>query len=489
MKRRDISAFGRSIAIFGILLTFLVTPSSYAQVPTDYLVQKICLNASGGVTSNDPVGCAHATRKLQIGEALPYHKTDFLGLQISDSYPIADRNGISKAVQTYFFTANLNTDPRFPNMPHFYPYAGGYNIVGADASYIYFRGTFDQSGGWQPWWTSNCQAKGWLQFPNSSGALSYGSAASPTQYYPSCPGAINTAASTVEWNRYNFTYATGKTLDSLAGYHFAPGYGALEINYYTQQYGVTRWEAWIPGTNQTPQGIKNQCPNVAYNAVFHGTQFYMADCRDWSKISPLTTFWDPDGASPSDPYNLIWQVDPLYNSQNLLKNTWIGGPYTNYGSPQCSTVNWNRINTPAVVNWVWDPTPPSTPSTSAPFTTHGNCALRFSTPAAFGGQAIYQQVNIAAGGNGTHTFGAMLWAPYWHTGQTKPLITLAVIQRDSSGGLLDSVQFNAHQTNLPAYFAATFQMNPATTSLTFTIYPKTPNTEFEITGAWAAKMP
>jgi hypothetical protein len=388
----------------GLLLQMTAVTPALAVNTTDYLIQMVCANNSTNVAQNgDPVSCPSGTtaRKLMVGEALPYHKVDLGGYQYSDSFPINDANGVSLGVQTYVFTDEIPTFGDKFNAAH-----GGYNIIGADSNYVFFRGTFDPSGGWQPWWTSSCAAKGWLLFPNTTAPLSYGGTASPTTNQPDCvTSTTNTVAATVEWDSDSVTYAAGQTLDSLIVFAYAPSYGAIEVNYFTKEYGVTRWEAWKLGTGTTPAGTQAQCPNWTYSISLHGNNYYMYDCRDWSTLVQLGSPWQPTAVN-STTHEATWPVDPLYTSVNLLKNTHIGGAYAANGGTSCATTSWNRTST-TNLSWAWDTT------SGTPFyTPAGNCLLGFSSSTA--GQSIYQTVS-AGSGSSSFSYGTMLWSPsyYW----------------------------------------------------------------------------
>lgn len=477
--------------LFWLLSLALALPAiAQAQVPTEFLTQQVCLSG-GTVTNADPVTCPGSRRHLNVGEALPYHKIDLYGSQISDSFPIADLRGITQAVQTYFFTSSINADPRFPNMVYFDAAHGGYNILGADGDNLFFRGTYDPSGGWQPWWTSDCKAKGWLIAPNTSAAFSPGSMASPTKMYPSCPGTVTVTPSSVEWAYAQFTYATSKQLYSIVSTHFASdgtaGYwGPAEITYLTREYGVTRWEAWSLDQPANYTIVTAQCPGVSYSKTMHGATYYMVDCRDWSTVTTSYAPWDPAGHSPGsglgDANAMVWPVDPLYTSWNWLENTHVGGPYTNNGGTGCIVGPWDRINSPDVLNWAWDSATPSPFNTS---TTTGNCTLIWSTPSAGGGQALYQRIQITPGGTGQVSFGAMLWAPGFTTG-TAPQVTVRLFQNAANGSLISYTDISANLSGHPTTFDSSFTLNAATKFLTLTFYPWKANTNYEMTGAWIA---
>lgn len=138
MSTRTFAALGASLAS----VLWADAQPAQAQVPTDYLVQMVCVDGSNTPIFADPVSCPSSRRKLQVGEPLPYHKIDTGDYQISDSFPITDVNGVTEAVQTYFFTQDFYIDPLFSNRVR-YTMNGGYNIIGSDNNHVYFRGTGD----------------------------------------------------------------------------------------------------------------------------------------------------------------------------------------------------------------------------------------------------------------------------------------------------------------------------------------------------------
>lgn len=466
-----------------------------AQNVTDYMTQQVCVDTNGVALAVDPTTCVVSSRRhLKIGEALPYHKIDLGGYQISDSYPIqTDALAPVRAVQTYFYVPQVGytdptLDPRFGGQPYFNPLHGGYNILGSDGTWLSYDGTYDPAGGWQPWWTADCRPAGWRLVPGGVPPSGYGSDVSPTMSYPDCVGSVPVSASTVEWNHYNVTYAPGKTLDTLVSFHFAEGYGPAEVTYLTKEYGVTRWEAWIPGTGPTSSGTMGQCPNSLYSATLHGKQFYLFDCHQWTNIVTNLGPWDPKGRAANDPAILSFPVDPLYTSRNLLTNTHVGGSYGPGGVTGCIVNGWDRVNDPTVLNWAWD-SKPSTPTAPWPFTNGYNCTLIWATPGPIGNQSLFQQVSINPGSTGTYTFGAMLWSPDLASSAPPVPVTIQVVQRNSSNTVIATTNLTANLTGIPATFGGSFQLNSAATSLTLAFRPTVANVLHEITGAWIAPPP
>ncbi|MBJ7485256.1 hypothetical protein [Brevundimonas sp.] len=478
---------GAGLAALGLITLLAGCSPSYTRAqsspPTDYLIQMVCVDAADTPIFADPVDCPGSRRKLRIGEPLPYHKIDVGGFQISDSYPVADANGLTLGVQSYFFTDAFDDDPAFPNQVHHDPARGGYNIIGADEEFVFFRGTSDPGAYWQPWWTPDCRAQGWLLFPNDHRALRSGEAASPATFAPGCEGRIRTNASTVEW-RYVAAQpfvvdpadpSRTRTLASIVVRHFSAGYGSMETNYFTREYGVTRWEAWRPGRGLTLEALKPRCPGGPYEARFHGRTFSMVDCRTWTAVvQPAGGLWDPDGASAVDPTIRTFPVDPLYTGRNLLENTHVGGPYEPEGSYACNEQGWTPTRAPA----------PLTPGTldGPPWSANGNCLrtiLAESVPAGAYGQTI------DAPPPGDYRFGVSLFAPDLATGQTASA-EVRLAQRDLAGGEVAVQRLQATIQSRYRTFEGEVKRDPRAATFTFEVSPVTAGIRMAVTGAYIA---
>lgn len=323
---------------------------SQTPAPTDFLIQMVCVDARDRPVFADPVGCPDRRRKLRPGEPLPYHKVDVGGYQVSDSFPVQDPRSQTLGVQTYFFTDAWDLDPAFPRQVRLDPARGGYNIIGATEGWVAFLGTSDPGAYWQPWWRPDCTLGGWRLYPDNVTAFRGGDAASPTTFAPNCEGRVRTSAASIEWDYIpaqpfvvdSDDDSRTRRLDSIRVRHFASGYGSMETNWFTREYGVTRWEAWRAGEGLTPDFLKARCPASTYDAVFHGQTMSMVDCRTWTTlIRPEGGSWDPDGTSAIDPTILTFPVDPLYLGGNLLWNSHLGGPYVPEGSFACEPRAWD----------------------------------------------------------------------------------------------------------------------------------------------------
>ncbi|MBN8527746.1 MAG: hypothetical protein J0M36_00750 [Caulobacterales bacterium] len=481
VARRIHPLCGVSVGVFLTTLGAGFANPARAQTPEDFLVQMVCVDGNNLAIFGDPVSCPNSRRKLQIGEPLPYHKIDTGNYQISDSFPISSNDGVSRAVQTYFFTSNINKDPLFPNQPFQYQPQGGYNILGADANWISYRGTSDPGSYWQPWWTNNCQTMGWRLFPNNSSAFSYGNNIHGLATYPECPSSVPTGNANLEWtlySNYNFIVSTTDTsknrqLDTLAGYHFSRDgngvVGDLEISFFTQEYGATRWEAWkrdVPSVAVQAM-MDERCPGVPHQDTFHGATYYMHDCRNWTTvIAPLNGVpWDPDGAAATNPNVLRWGVAPLYTDANYLQNTHQATP--------CSDANWAVVNSPTIIQL-------GTVS-GAPWQ-HFNCVRTIKSSATPAG-AYYQPIAAPPSRAQPYRFGISAWKAS-PANSTPSNLRVEIIQRDVLGNLVGHDMINASTIDTPRWFESTFIRASTATQVFFALYPDDANVEFAVTGAY-----
>ncbi|MDP3403360.1 MAG: hypothetical protein Q8S03_01645 [Brevundimonas sp.] len=461
-----------------------VTGTIPDHLPTDYLIQMVCVDAADTPVFADPVGCPDSRRKLRLGEPLPYHKLDVGDFQISDSFPVADANGLTLGVQSYFFTDAFDDDPAFPDQVHLTPARGGYNIMGADQDFVFFRGTSDPGAYWQPWWTPDCRAQGWLLYPNDARAFRRGQAASPTTFAPGCAGRIRTNAATIEWRFIpDHPYvadpadpARTRTLDSIEVRHFSAGYGSMETNYFTREYGATRWEAWRPGAGLTPEFLKARCPASVYQARFHGKVFSMVDCRTWTTLTrPAGGTWDPAGTSAVDPSIRTFPVDPLYTGGNLLVNTHIGGPYEPEGSFTCDERGWNSEGEGGELVF-GDLTAP-------PWQANGSCVrtiLATSLPSRDLGQTV------DAPRPGVYRFGASLFVAALAPGEVVEAEIL-LTQRDDRGRIVAIDRLPVSAIDRFRTFEGRVAVRPAVTDLRLSVLPMTANVEIAVTGTYLAR--
>lgn len=476
---------GISAIVAGVISAF---GPARADTIQDYLIQQVCTDGTGMVTSEDPVTCPTRARKLQPGELLPYHKWDMPQqsnlAQISDSYPVLDIYGRTRVVSTFYFT-------RDDYVPYFAP-AGpsdgisAYDLGVTDGAYASFAGTYDQGGGWQPFW-KNAQCNltdSWiiapkdLQIPFGQGQAT----TTLTASFPQCPTVDRQSQSLTRWNYYaDYLYQSGKRLNTIKSWHFSQNStnsDAIEVFMFTKEYGKTKWEAWQASTKVSgPSQLAVERCGVGTNngvAQYGSTTYYLVDCHDWTFIFPAANGgWNP----------AAFHIDPLYTSINLLKNTHMqctdGSGRTRacgQSGSQCRVMApWNRIGD---LNWGFNQSPQAPRESS-------NCAVRFSIPSAPNGQSLYQDASLGNTPFQQFTYGAALKAPYATGGNTYP-IALVVHQIDASGNVVSSATTQVQVGKGYRFAQGSFNRHPAAQTFRFEAYVGVIHTEFEMTDAWIA---
>ncbi len=475
------------VAAFASLVLSAVTPAR-AETIQDFLIQQVCVDATGMVTSEDPVSCPGRARKLQPGELLPYHKWDMPQqsnlAQISDSYPILDIYGRTRVVSNFYFT-------RDDYIPYFAP-AGptdgisAYDLFVTDGAYASAAGTYDQGGGWQPFWrNAQCNlTDSWIIAPRDL-AVPFGqgqATTSLTASFPQCPTVDRFSQSLTRWNYYpDYLYQSGKRLNTIKSWHFSQNStnsDAIEVFMFTREYGKTKWEAWRASSEVSgPNAVAvERCGVGTDNGVAHygNTTYYLVDCHDWSFIFPAANGgWNPTS----------FHIDPLYTSTNLLTNTHMRCTDSSgrtricgQSGSQCRVMApWNRIGD---LNWGFNQNPQA-PRESA------NCAVRFSIPSAPSGQSIYQDTVPLNTPFQTFTYGAALKAPYATGSNTYPL-ALVVHQIDASGNVVSSATTSVQAGKGYRFHQGSFTRHPNARHFRLEVYVGVIHTEFEMTDAWIA---
>lgn len=296
----------------------------------DYLISDVCISASGDIISGDPYNCGRK-RNIRIGENIPYIVTDFdrkagnITYSAMASLPFLGMDGALKVVHfkslEMQFTSNYNFTFNFRR--------DGYDLTDvSNSNYVSFIRTTDPGCYDQLWSGSGsgssvaARAGGWILFPSSSGAglftsgqtlnMTYNIPLSPER--PSNCQAGNSYGATY-WNSPAvYTFETGKNLTAIKSFHFAAANlgqtnNALELYYFSKEYGFTRWEAWIPQSrcwNEKGVGnpqcdprseanyLQGRCSVMNVSASGHpgidywgGQTWVRVDCRDQTNYIAL----------------------------------------------------------------------------------------------------------------------------------------------------------------------------------------------------------
>ena len=433
-----------------VLLVYLPTAAaaglSLGDIDTlDYLVQDVCASASPSAPFADPgVGCpAGSTRRdLRVGESLPYHKHDrehSTGMiyQLSDAFPRAhfseaegsDGEPEIRVVHSLDFADHGNGVRNLTYVQFDYN-VDGFNINQFSTHFASIVGTADPSGGVQYFIANASSARSsscmtldawglWDKriFRNNSVHshvfhLNIVRDAAPGSANFTCPRFYNDAYTTFRIEP-TMTFASGKTLaDVLVQQHWAGTDAAsaesAEKEFFSREYGLTRWEAWERNTKRPPSVF---CDGTGKTAPGNWS---MVDCRDWSYTSP-----DPDGGYVS---NRFPTPSFLISGGNWLDTGDFGRGSENVGA-------WKRDKTGANAT-AW--------SIEAGASSPRNLFLVTRSAKGSGGAArVYQDIDIRRGFT-TVGFGATVWlsSSYRDDEIMTVALSMALQQIDQSGKVL-----------------------------------------------------
>jgi hypothetical protein len=457
--------------------------------PMTWLVKSVCTNARDRVLPVDPYGGCPAgagIRKIAPGDPLPYHNIDQIGVQQRDAFPVVDPiDGNTWIVATYDF-APFN---RF----NLYDGSDGYDIYRVYAGWASIVNTSDGGGFGQAFFASACTlGNAWILFP-SQGFASGGQyimaiednywEQSAENYAGPCPTTYSTNAQTLWhlWGQFGFGGVDGnpvKAMETLASYHgfiATPGFlknGHMEVNYFTREYGITRWEVWTP-TRQHPTPTADCLvpPTVSYQ----GVTFVIQDCRDWSNPTPAK--------APRIP---TWPIPNI----NLLTNPHFAG---GAGWTALGALNWATAVSKATRDTAYGP---------------GVAYLTLGCAAACNGftQALYQEIPVASLVSGTYGFGINARSEAEGGAATTGTIGVALEQLDARGRVLWSDRKKAtvatdngsapgpgeaQSVYLSTAFVGkvtTITLDRRAVALRFLIAPQTPQA-FDVLDAWFAPWP
>ena len=294
----------------------------------DYLIQDVCTDGAGNAVAGDPASCG-SHRNINIGEDLPYLVTDFDTSNGAtyfsfSSIPVHGEDNTLKVLISKSGQGSFGPDFKFS----FDPARDGYDLI--DTTYSDFAsairtsdgGCFDQM--FSPTGdisSISARAGGWPLFPydtwkTGSSALVH---TYKVQITPNVNGCSNgNSAGVTYWNAPAvYTFETGKSLTAIKQYHYASSQlaaqnNALELYYFSKEYGATRWEAWIPQSrcfaeNGNNAGIchpedpgnyplQGRCSKLVVSSTgiagldtWGGQNWVRTDCRDNTNYVALNT--------------------------------------------------------------------------------------------------------------------------------------------------------------------------------------------------------
>ncbi|MGO9006967.1 MAG: hypothetical protein ACLQIQ_13885 [Beijerinckiaceae bacterium] len=467
-------------------------------VVTDWVVKDICANASNQPVPADPYyTCPAGTkrRKIQPGDPLPYYNFDQGGTQGAEAYPLLDAQGNPLYVHA------------IENSPYnqFHLIGDGYDFYSVDSQWLSIPGTRDNGGYGTQFFGANCSYNdGWILFPTHDFLRGgHATAAISGRYweqnFSSYPGACpkNYEYPVTYWElkkNVPFGGVKGnpiKLMDAMIAYHgLTPGNKSahLEIFWFTEQYGLTMWQSWIPlQSGGSPKPTAN-CV-VPDTVQLQGVEFVVADCRDWSNVKLATTAVIPQWPLP--PANLL-QHSHFDDGGGYLPNSdsrfglWHRGGNSGEGQ----IVNWSLNNSKAARDKRFGPGVRYLATNCA-----GTC-----TGASV--QEIYQEISIdQIANNATYLFGIDA-----RSESENGTLQVTLQEIDGEGRVMwqDSVQGTVSPDNragkqavaedsvyLTAAFIhklTTIPVKPGATRIRFYITPITSQT-FDIVDAWLNRFP
>jgi hypothetical protein len=470
-----------------------------ANDPMTWLVKSVCVSTGGAVDTADPYGgcpAGDAIRKMQIGDPLAYHNTDQEGNQQHDSVPVADLAG-----KTLVFAA---FDAQPFDTYNLYGGSDGYDVYAVQNGWATDLMTSDGGGFGQTLYGAGCTVgNGWNFFP-SNNFLSGGQVTVPVadsyweqsgQSWPgTCPVGYSNDSQTAWQLRRGVVFGGAfgndvKTMDALVSFHgFQPGdaflqHGAMEVFYFTKEYGVTRWEVWRP-VQQNP--VKTTRCNLPTTQTYQGVTFVATDCRDWSHVTPVASSKIPLWPLP----NLNLLLHAHFDDQGGYgsdSSNQFGLWYRGGDSGEGSIINLSLRNSTAARDTVY--------SSAGVRYLATNCGGSCTGPAV---QEIYQEIPIIKITSGK-TYGYGVSA---RSEKGTGMLQVTVQQLDSDNVVLwqDKVYGLVAEDNAPllepnddpesVYLSSVFisklvsiPIQSGATKVRFYITPITPQT-FDILGAW-----
>lgn len=302
----------------------------------DYFIQDVCRDSSTGVAvAGDPASCPPNTYRnnINLGERTPFLLTDFdrnnnfATYQSSTSIPVHATDETLKILVVKSLQGNFDAGYQFS----WSQTRDGYDLIdGTFSNYASFIRTSDPGCQDQIWSSNGKTAKtsdragGWILFPWTPPSQLPQSASTTVRTYhvqltQNLPGCSNgNSRGVTYWNGpAGYTFETGKTLTAIRSFHYASTdlssqNNALELYYFTKEYGFTRWEAWVPRSrclaergsnspwcypeNRGSYPLEGRCSRLITSSTgvpgldrWGEQDWVRVDCRDTTNYVPLNT--------------------------------------------------------------------------------------------------------------------------------------------------------------------------------------------------------
>ena len=251
-----------------LIAEVLNTQVSGSQV-LDYLIQNVCIDGSNRVILGDPAVCP-LSRNVKIGERVPYIMTDVdqrnggARYQGNFSYPVVGADDTLKVVWTKQLVGAGRPviDANFQY--NFIESRDANDIIDVSDTFVSAirttdPGCYDQKFSTAaPDGTTGKRTNGWRFMPKDALPVSIGIVGHTVKIDPlssprptGCNGGLGLNVLTVYQPPQPIKFESGRTLMSIQTAHIADANfdntnNAVEKFFFTREYGVTRWEAWVP---------------------------------------------------------------------------------------------------------------------------------------------------------------------------------------------------------------------------------------------------
>lgn len=453
-----------------------VDTSTLSQGAGSFLIQDVCVDANDQPTLDDPYACPYgmSRRNMKVADNLTYQKHDKpdggnpLGFQNSASLPplsnlfISTMNMVEGPALAYQ-AGYANFDPR------------GFNVAKGGASWYSFVGTKDGSLPYtQGFFNTDCLLQdSWLLFSKNVLTLPRGVGASALATLwgaPSCDKSLLPPIS--YWPRANtqgllesvpLTYTSGKTMDTITSYHWGlnPDGTAdhLEKFYFTDQYGLTRWERWKVGS-----GTENISP---CNGPSKSGNLIRVDCRDWTYVEPLP--------APVSTFSQF-QMSTLFPDYNLLKDP----EFRAVSDAAAGALSvWKRFSLASTLNWSITDREADTNRRHIAFSCAGACvngALK---------NALVQDFAIIDLATSSHIH---LGGTFWIDSATSASADLVLSQFNAAGGEVTRTTIPMLLSTKKQMFSQRINLISGVTKLRYGIYPKTANTVYRFRDGYMSSV-
>ena len=278
--------------------------------------------------AGDPANCG-SHRNINIGEHLPYLLTDVDTSNNDATYfsfssiPVHGQDDTLKILISKSGQGNFNADYGFSfNAAH-----DGYDLIDTTFSESASIIRTSDGGCYDQMWSSNgdisstsVRAGGWPLFPYDTWFT--GSSIPVRTYHVQITQNVGCSDGNSEgitfWNAPSaYTFESGKALVAIKQYHFAnkdlaSQNKALELYYFSKEYGATRWETWIPQSRCFAQSgssaglchpedpsiypLQGRCSKLVVSSTgiagldtWGGQHWVRVDCRDNTNYVALNT--------------------------------------------------------------------------------------------------------------------------------------------------------------------------------------------------------